>query len=93
MILEALFRGNLLPADIVHPTDPEYKKLNHEICELQDQLIPYLSEENKKLLEKLIATIYAAQTIESESYFVFAFVVGMKLQQEIQMQMMSLQKE
>ena len=93
MILEALFRGNLSPPDIVYPTDPKYKKLNQEICELQDQLIPHLSENDQKLLEELIAKIYTAQTIESEAYFAFAFAVGMELQREIQSMMTPLKEE
>ncbi len=87
MILEALFRGNLSPPDIVHPTDPKYKKLNREICKLQDQLIPHLNENDVKLLDALIAKIYTAQTIECEAYFAFAFAVGMEMQQEIRNQL------
>ncbi len=83
MILEALFRGNLSPPDIVYPADPKYKKLNQEICELQDQLIPHLSENDQKLLNELIGKIYATQTIESEAYFAFAIVIGLQLQKEV----------
>ncbi len=87
MILEALFRGNLSPADLVHPTNPEYKKLNCEICVLQDQLLPHLSQENRKLLADLLAKIYTAQTIESEAYSAFGFAIGIEAQEEIQEQL------
>ena len=87
MILEALFQGNLSPPDIVSPTDPKYKKLNQEICKLQDQLILNLSENDQKLLDDLIAKIYTAQAIESEAYFAFAFAVGMEMQKEIRNQL------
>lgn len=93
MILEALFRGNFSPPDIVSPTDPTYKKLNQEICKLQDQLILHLSENDQKLLDDLIAKIYTAQAIESEAYVIFALAVGVELQQEIHSMMAPLKEE
>ena len=82
MILEAIFRGNLSAVDLVCPTDPEYKKLNHEAMELTEKLTESMSPADKALLNKLISTIYSAQLIETESYFTFGFSAGMALQKE-----------
>ena len=81
-VLEAIFRGNLSAVDLVCPTDPEYKKLNHEVVELTERLTESMSPADKALLNKLISTIYSAQLIETESYFTFGFSTGMALQKE-----------
>ena len=83
MILEAIFRGNLSAVDLVCPTDPEYKKLNHEAMELTEKLTESMSPADKALLNKLISTIYSSQLIETENYFTFGFSAGMELQREI----------
>ncbi len=82
MILEAIFRGNLSAVDLVCPTDPEYKQLNHEAAELTDQLSSSLSLADKALLNKLISTISSVHLMETESYFTFGFSAGMELQRE-----------
>ncbi len=82
MILEAIFRGNLSAVDLVCPTDPEYKQLNHEAAELTEQLSSSLSLADKALLNKLISTICSTHLIETESHFAFGFSAGMELQRE-----------
>lgn len=82
MVLEAIFRGNFSPAEQAYPTDPEYQKLNLEVCNLCDQLSQELSPANQKILNKLITMIYNAQCIESESCFMLGFAAGMEVQRE-----------
>ena len=67
MILEAIFRGNLSAVDLVCPTDPEYKQLNHEAMELTEKLTESMSPADKALLNKLISTIYSAQTLKQKA--------------------------
>ena len=82
MILEAVCRGNFTPSDLVIPTDPEYQKSNQTINDLTDELTEKLEPADQKLLNDLITAIYAAQCMESEAFFKFAFAAGMRLQQE-----------
>ena len=83
MILEAIYRGNYTPLDLVLPTDQEYPKSNSRINELQDQLMETLEPDQKQILQALIAEIYRSQCMESEAFFKFAFASGMQLQKEI----------
>ena len=91
MILESMFRGNFAPMDLLYPSDPEYKKLNQEVCNLTDRLKENLTPENQGVLDDMLHKIYTAQCIESESYFSFALAVGMQLQKEIQEQLQRLE--
>ena len=84
MILESMFQGNFAPMDLLYPSDPEYKKLNQEVCNLMDRLKENLTPENQTVLDQMLQKIYTAQCIESESYFCFAIAVGMQLQTEVQ---------
>ena len=86
MILESMFRGNFAPMDLLYPSDPEYKKLNEEICNLMEKLKENLSPDNQTILDQMLQKIYTAQCIECETYFGFAFAAGMQLQTEVQEQ-------
>ena len=87
MILEEIFRGNFNPMDLVAPSDPEYRQLNAEVCNMQDDLKSRLDQEDKDLLDEILRKVYTAQAIESESYFCFAFAAGMELQKEAEQQL------
>ena len=93
MILESMFRGNFAPMDLLYPSDPEYKKLNQEVCNLADRLKENLSPENQSALDEMLRKIYTAQCIECENYFCFALAAGMQLQIEVQDQLRYLQEE
>ncbi len=93
MILEAMFRGNFAPMDLLYPSDPEYKKLNQEVSDMADRLRENLSPENQSVLDEMLRKIYTAQCIECESYFCFALAAGLTLQREIQAQLQYFQKE
>ncbi len=82
MILESIFRGNFTPLDLVVPDDPDYKKLNKEVCDLRDQLAKKLSKDDTTLLDVMMRHIYTAQLIECETYFTFGFSAGLQLQTE-----------
>ena len=86
MILESMFRGSFAPMELLYPSDPEYKKLNQEVCDLADRLKENLSLEDQTVLDEMLRKIYTAQCIECESYFCFALATGMQLQKEIQEQ-------
>lgn len=92
MILEAMFRGNFAPMDLLYPSDPEYQKLNQDVCNLVDSLKENLDIENQGVLDEILRKIYTAQCIECESYFCFALAVGMQLQKEIQEQLRRLEE-
>ncbi len=80
MILESMFRGNFAPMDLLYPSDPEYKKLNQEVCDLADRLKDNLSLENQTVLDEMLRKFYTAQCIGCESYFNFGLAVGYTLQ-------------
>ncbi len=73
-------------------TEPEYKKLNQEVCDLADRLKENLSPENQSVLDEMLRKIYTAQCIVCESYFCFALATGIQLQTEIQTQLKYLGK-
>ena len=89
MLLESIFRGNFSPLDLVVPDDPDYKKLNLEICTLRDQLAGKLSQADCALLDTIIQNIYSAQLIECETYFTFGMSAGLQLQKEAAEQLRS----
>ena len=84
MILESLCRGNYSPPDMISPTDPAYWEANKKVAELMDHLKELLSPPKFKLIEDKTAQIYAAQSIECESYYKLGFATGMAIVQETQ---------
>ena len=91
MILEAIFRGNLAPLDLVYPNDPEYQQLSQEAIDLSSELAEELTPTSKAKLDQLTARIYSAQSIESEAFFTFGLAIGARLQQEITEQLKPLE--
>ena len=91
MILEAIFRGNLAPLELVYPNDPEYRQLSQEAIDLSSELAEELPSSSKAKLDQLTAKIYSAQSIESEAFFTFGFAIGARLQQEITEQLKPLE--
>lgn len=55
-----MFRGNWAPMDLLYPSDPEYKKLNQEVCNLVDRLKENLTPENQSVLDKMLRKVYTA---------------------------------
>ena len=82
MVLESICRGNFSPPDFMNPNDPEYRERNGEVCSLLKTLQSQLSEAQYRLVDKLVAKIYSAQSIECESYFKLGFSAGLELQRE-----------
>ena len=93
MILESMFHGNFAPMDLRYPSDPEYKKLNQEVCNLIDRLKENLNSENQGILDDILHKIYTAPAIECESYFGFSMATGMQLQTEVQAQLERLEEK
>ncbi len=48
MILESMFLRNFTPMDLLYPSDPEYKKINQDICDLANKPKENLGPENQK---------------------------------------------
>ena len=87
MILEEMFRGNFNPMDLVTPSDPEYRQLNQEVCDMLYDLKSRLGQADKRLRDEILKKNYTAQAIEAEAYFCFAFAAGMELQKEAEQQL------
>ena len=84
MILEEMFRGNLIPLDLVTPTDPEYYEAGAKVDKLTELLRAQLSLEQKKLLDDLLTEVYSTHFFENEAFFSFGFSAGVQMQREIE---------
>ena len=73
MILEAIYRGNYTPLDLVIPTDPEYAKSNIRVNDLQDQLMVTLEPDQKQILKDLIDEIHNSTVHGKREIFQICF--------------------
>ena len=93
MILEDLWSGRFYPAETVVPTDPKYREINREISEKMECLQTQLPREQFALVEQVLAQMALSHSMELESQFCFGFAAGMRLQQEVVIQLKNHQRE
>ena len=87
MILEDLWSGRFYPAETVVPTDPEYREVNRAISEKMERLQAQLPREQFALVEQVLEQMALSHSMELENQFCFGFAAGMKLQQEVDIQL------
>ena len=78
-ILSELFYGNIVPNEKSFRDNSEYKKTAKRLADTEEKLNALLSEEEKKLLEKLISAQIAITSITAEEYFKDGFKTGFKI--------------
>lgn len=87
MILEDLWSGRFYPAETVVPTSPEYREVNREISEKMERLQAQLPQEQFALVEQALEQIALSHSMELESQFCFGFAAGIRVQQEVDIQL------
>ena len=78
-IIEDLYYGRISPYEMSISTAPEYQKLKALADKNEDLLKEKLSDEQKKLLEKLTECITDISSISERDMFIAGFRLGMKL--------------
>ena len=77
--IQDLYYGRISPYEISISTAPEYQKLKALADKNEDLLKEKLSDEQKKLLEKLTECITDISSISERDMFIAGFRLGMKL--------------
>ena len=77
--IQDLYYGRISPYEISISSAPEYQKLKALAAQHEDLLRESLSDEQKKLLEKLIECITDISSISERDMFITGFRLGMKV--------------
>ena len=77
--IQDLYYGRISPYEMSISTTPEYQKLKALANKNEDLLRETLSDEQKKLLDKLIECITDISSISERDMFIAGFRLGMKL--------------
>ncbi|MDN4067935.1 hypothetical protein QYF50_08525 [Paenibacillus vini] len=82
-ILEELYRGNLNPQERMVPTVPEYRLLNRKTSDLMEELKQRFSEDDFKVLEKILDLNGESNSILTSEAFVQGFRMGVLVMIEV----------
>lgn len=82
-ILEELYGGEVYPAELIVPKDPEYNETNQKISDALDAWKKKLSEDDFKQLETFLNMISCSNSIEATSTFVYGFKLGAAIAIEV----------
>ena len=77
--IQDLYYGRISPYEMSISTTPEYQKMKALADKNEDLLRETLSDEQKKLLEKLTECITDISSISERDMFIAGFRLGMKL--------------
>ena len=77
--IQDLYYGRISPYEMSISTTPEYQKLKALADKNEDLLREALSDEQKKLLDKLTECITDISSISERDMFITGFRLGMKL--------------
>lgn len=83
MILEALYNGELYPAETVVPRSSEYSDARKAVTELMKNLEGKLDKDNYATVQELYDTMFTASGIEMMEQFKFGIALGVLLMKEI----------
>ncbi|MEK5477669.1 DUF6809 family protein [Paenibacillus sp. FSL R5-0407] len=82
-ILEELYRGNLNPQERMVLTVPEYRLLNRKISDLMEELKQRFSEDDFKVLEKILDLNGESNSMLTSEAFVQGFRMGVLVMIEV----------
>ena len=77
--IQDLYYGRISPYEMSISTAPEYQKLKTLADKNEDLLRETLSDEQKKLLDKLTESITDISSISEQNMFIAGFRLGVKL--------------
>ena len=72
-ILEELHDGAVYPAELICPTDPEYRPMNQKISEEIDYFTSKMSEEDGKRFDKLDELFSRSSYMYATASFIYGF--------------------
>lgn len=75
-ILEALYRGQLHPEEIIVPSNPEYRPLGRQIGAMTEQWRNRLGEETFRELEEYFDLCDSVDSMHVEAAFIHGFRLG-----------------
>ncbi|MED4955921.1 DUF6809 family protein [Paenibacillus macerans] len=82
-ILEELFDGNINPAELIIPRNPEYRPLNRKISDTILMWKDKLSEHDFQELEELLDLHSQSDSMYAEASFVYGFKLALWIMIEV----------
>ncbi len=82
-ILEELYEGNIYPAELIVPKDPEYRQLNKRISDMLATWKEKLSEADYNQLEALLNLNAESFSMEASESFMYGFKLGSLIMIEV----------
>ncbi|MNO25520.1 hypothetical protein D3C76_153600 [compost metagenome] len=82
-ILEALYRGQINPDEVIVPSQPEYRSLSRQVSEQTLQWRERLGEEAFRELEEYFDLCDSASSMHVEAAFLHGFRLGANLLIEV----------
>lgn len=82
-ILEALYRGQINPDEMIVPSQPEYRSLSRQVSEQTLQWRERLGEEAFRKLEEYFDLCDSASSMHVEAAFLHGFRLGANLLIEV----------
>ena len=83
MILEAIFNGQIYPAETVVPKCKKFRDAGEAVANIMAYFEQTLSKEDYDKLEKLNDHLADRQCLQTEEHFKFGFAMGVLLMKEI----------
>jgi hypothetical protein len=82
-ILEELYNGHILPAELIVPQNPEYRPLNRKISDIKETWQKKLSADDYKSLEMLLELYCQSSVLEASASFEYGFKLGAMMMLEV----------
>lgn len=82
-ILEALYRGQINPDEVIVPSQPEYRAISRQVSERTVQWRERLGEEAFRELEEYFDLCDSANSMHVEAAFLHGFKLGTNLLIEV----------
>ena len=82
MVLEAIFNGEIYPAEQITPQSDEYKAECNAVLNLMDELKNALGREQYARIEELHRHMSTAQCIELKEQFKYGLSMGLLMMKE-----------
>ena len=83
MILEAIFNGEIYPAETVVPKSEKFREAGQAIADIMRYFEQTLSKEDYEKLERLNDRLADSQNIQNKEQFKYGFAMGVLLMKEI----------
>ena len=83
MILEAIFNGQIYPAETVVPKCRQFRDAGEAIASIMTYFEQKLSKEDYNKLEKFNDHFADSQCLQTEEHFKYGFAMGVLLMKEV----------